>query len=101
MAVFRVGQRVRIVYQSPTCPCSGQETTIRRVGVRGRTNGARGSREFIGYEVNIERKNNRDVFPFFIFESEDLEPIKYERNRIVAWSDCVIDPRKILENSDA
>lgn len=87
MATFKVGQRVRIVrvqYYPEDCRFIGQEGTIvPKAGV---------AADLKSYEYHVAC-----ALGAIALNGHHLEPIQPERNRVVAWEDCPIDPRKIAE----
>lgn len=82
MAVFRVGQRVRIV----RCICKEMRCHLGKEGVIIRADG----RYF-----DIDSALDVDGIPCH-WHPDHIEPIQPERNRVVAWSDCPWSPHKEL-----
>jgi hypothetical protein len=91
MATFRVGQRVRIrvsVWLGDSPSPDGQEGFVAGVG------------NFLGdsgriFTHHVIFDSGREA----VCDSDELEPIQPERNRVVAWEDLNLpfDPRKVGE----
>lgn len=94
MATFRVGQRVRVTgcYAGASdwvVSRVGQETTIVEVGV---LFPAAPGNLVTGYTVDMEHPEWGPV----AFAEHQLEPIQYDGNQKVEWSECLWQPDREL-----
>lgn len=85
MAVFRVGQRVRV--NCSESRSHGEQTTILSLDKRGM---AHGIGFFIGVEVAIPCA--REGWPFCVFEYHELEPIIDDGRTVITWDACCWKP---------
>jgi hypothetical protein len=88
MAVFKVGDRVRIVSQIDAYT-NGKTGSVVAADVRAWDSSCGFYR---GYGVDVDGHPwdtvaNDGCFEGYVFEGSELEPIQPERNRLVAWSD--------------
>lgn len=83
MATFKVGQRVRIRY------CQHPEVFGDHSGKEGTVTGHRYGRNTVLIDGRPELRC--DGYPN-LFEDDQLEPIQYDGNKVIEWSECLWQP---------
>lgn len=92
MAAFQVGQRVRIVdcFTDGARHLIGLETVIDDMGMISSPGGS-----VFGYGVAAGRTS----MEHWGFTADQLEPIQYDGNALVAWESCVWQPSREVETA--
>jgi hypothetical protein len=89
MAAFYVGQRVRIVRVKSYPEVLGREAVI-----TGFVSDAwDGEREYAGWQLDFKVQKIKSVAPaLYVARPSDIEPILYDGNQLVSWSECLWQP---------
>jgi hypothetical protein len=105
MATFYVGQRVRIKYSVWWPELAGSEGTVigthdgsARVGVKAHPGGPGLYYEVApdGFRTNrLPKVDSPTGYALFSPSAEQLEPIQYDGNKVIEWSECLWQPEHI------
>jgi hypothetical protein len=93
MATFQVGQRVRIKWSHALPELDGSEGTV--VGAPQTGHDFITGHLYEGYPVKPDgwaSQHDADGIPFCP-TGEQLEPIQYDGNKAVEWSECLWQPK--------